>query len=114
MNLPEVPIRDEEIRLGQFIKLANLVETGGIAKEVIASGSVQVNGSTDTRRGKVLRPGDEVTIVDAESGEVLAGARVAGAGVASPHNPQEDDDLGEFFDEATADDDFDPEKWRNM
>lgn len=112
-HLPEVPIRDAEIRLGQFIKLANLVETGGIAKEVIASGSVQVNGTTDTRRGKALRPGDEVTIVEPETGEVLAGARVAGAEVASPQE-REDDDLGEYFDEATADDDFDPEKWRNM
>ena len=25
-----------------------------------------------------------------------------------------DDDLGEYFDESTADDDFDPEKWRNV
>ena len=50
MQLPEVPIRDGEIRLGQFIKLANLVETGGIAKEVIASGAVLVNGEVDTTR----------------------------------------------------------------
>ena len=27
---------------------------------------------------------------------------------------ENDDDLGEFFDEDTADDDFDPEKWRNV
>lgn len=120
MQLPEVPIRDGEIRLGQFIKLANLVETGGIAKEVIASGAVLVNGEVDTRRGKVLRPGDEVQLIDLDSGEPMAGATVRSMvasdinGSAGDHGGDPEDDLGEYFDEATADDDFDPEKWRNM
>lgn len=116
MEFPEVSIRDSEIKLGQFIKLANLVETGGEAKEAIAAGVVQVNGEVDTRRGKTLRPGDEVTLVDADTGDVLAGAVVvgaAGAGAAA-NGTESDDDLGEFFDESTADDDFDPEKWRNV
>ncbi|MDK8870900.1 hypothetical protein HMPREF2678_07530 [Corynebacterium sp. HMSC058E07] len=116
MGFPEVSIRDSDIKLGQFIKLANLVETGGEAKEAIAAGAVQVNGEVDTRRGKTLRPGDEVTLVDAETGDVLAGAVVvstAGA-PATTSSEDADDDLGEFFDEATADDDFDPEKWRNV
>lgn len=116
MGFPEVSIRDSDIKLGQFIKLANLVETGGEAKEVIAAGAVQVNGEVDTRRGKTLRPGDEVTLVDAETGDVLAGAVVVStAGAAATTSSEDaDDDLGEFFDEATADDDFDPEKWRNV
>ena len=116
MHIPDVPIRDEEIRLGQFIKLANLVETGGVAKEIIAAGGVFVNGAQDTRRGKVLRPGDEVTIVDSATGDVQAGARVAAPHRAdSTAEPDDlDDELGDYFDEATADDDFDPEKWRNM
>lgn len=116
MGFPEVSIRDSDIKLGQFIKLANLVETGGEAKEAIAAGAVRVNGEVDTRRGKTLRPGDEVTLVDAETGDVLAGAVVvstAGA-PATTSSEDADDDLGEFFDEATADDDFDPEKWRNV
>ena len=53
-----VTISSETIKLGQFIKLASLVETGGAAKEVIADGRVTVNGATDTRRGKTLRDGD--------------------------------------------------------
>ena len=116
MEFPEVSIRDSEIKLGQFIKLANLVETGGEAKEAIAAGVVQVNGAVDTRRGKALLPGDEVTLVDAETGDVLAGAVVAGAADAGAvaNGAESDDDLGEFFDESTADDDFDPEKWRNV
>lgn len=116
MEFPEVSIRDSDIKLGQFIKLANLVETGGEAKEAIAAGAVQVNGEVDTRRGKTLRPGDEVTLVDAETGDVLSGAVVVStAGAAATTSSEDaDDDLGEFFDEATADDDFDPEKWRNV
>lgn len=116
MEFPLVSIRDSEIKLGQFIKLANLVETGGEAKEAIAAGVVQVNGAVDTRRGKALRPGDEVTLVDAETGDVLAGAVVAGAADAgaAANGAESDDDLGEYFDESTADDDFDPEKWRNV
>ncbi len=35
----DVPIRDESIRLGQFLKLANLVESGADAKPVIAAGA---------------------------------------------------------------------------
>jgi ribosome-associated protein len=58
----DVPIRDDSIRLGQFLKLANLVESGADAKPVIADGAVQVNGEVETRRGRQLRPGDEVTL----------------------------------------------------
>jgi ribosome-associated protein len=58
----DVPIRDESIRLGQFLKLANLVETGAEAKPVIAEGAVLVNGEVETRRGRQLRKGDVVTL----------------------------------------------------
>lgn len=91
----QVTIRDASIKLGQFIKLANLVETGGEAKQVIADGLVTVNGEVETRRGRTLVDKDEVR-VHGQSAVVLA--------------ESEDD----FFDEATANDDFDPEKWRNM
>ncbi len=124
-TFPTVKIRDENIRLGQFIKLANLVETGGEAKEFIAAGMVLVNGTVDTRRGKVLHPGDEVALLDAPNGTPVAGAVVSSAAANGPGaNPtadlntdpaaDPDDDLGDYFDEATANDDFDPEKWRNL
>ena len=48
----DVPIRDESIRLGQFLKLANLVESGAQAKPLIQDGQVSVNGEIDTRRGR--------------------------------------------------------------
>jgi len=56
----DVPIRDESIRLGQFLKLADLVELGSDAKELISGGEVFVNGEPETRRGRQLRVGDVV------------------------------------------------------
>jgi ribosome-associated protein len=58
----DVPIREDMIRLGQFLKLANLVEHGGQAKDVIAAGEVTVNGEAETRRGRQLHVGDVVRL----------------------------------------------------
>ena len=56
----EVTIRDGSIRLGQFLKLADLVEAGGDAKALLADGTVTVNGEPETRRGRQLQRGDVV------------------------------------------------------
>jgi ribosome-associated protein len=58
----DVPIREESIRLGQFLKLADLVEAGSDAKELISAGEVLVNGEPETRRGRQLRVGDVVEL----------------------------------------------------
>ena len=50
------------IRLDQFLKLADLVQSGGEAKQMIQSGEVMVNGEVETRRKKQLQPGDEVQV----------------------------------------------------
>lgn len=60
-DVHDVPIRDETIRLGQFLKLANLLDSGADAKEAIADGRVRVNDEVETRRGRQLRSGDVVT-----------------------------------------------------
>jgi ribosome-associated protein len=65
--VPEVPVRDDGIRLGQFLKLADLVDTGADVKPLLADGDVRVNGEVETRRGRQLAPGDVVT-VDAPAG----------------------------------------------
>ncbi|KIU15328.1 RNA-binding S4 domain-containing protein [Mycolicibacterium llatzerense] len=57
----DVPIRDESIRLGQFLKLASLIDSGADAKAVISDGLVEVNGEVETRRGRQLRTGDVVS-----------------------------------------------------
>ncbi|WP_372727377.1 RNA-binding S4 domain-containing protein [Nocardioides sp.] len=58
----DVAISDRSIRLGQFLKLANLIESGAEAKPVVTSGEVQVNGEVETRRGRQLVLGDVVTL----------------------------------------------------
>jgi ribosome-associated protein len=58
----DVAIRDESIRLGQFLKLANLVDTGAEAKPLVADGAVRVNGEVETRRGRQLVRGDVVEL----------------------------------------------------
>jgi ribosome-associated protein len=58
----DVPIRDGSIRLGQFLKLANLVESGAAAKPLVQDGLVRVNGEVETRRGRQLGLGDVVEL----------------------------------------------------
>jgi ribosome-associated protein len=58
--MDDVPIRDETIRLGQFLKLSGLIDSGADAKAVIADGLVVVNDIVERRRGRQLRSGDIV------------------------------------------------------
>ena len=60
-----VQIRDESIRLGQFLKLADLIDNGADAKPLLMQGLVSVNGEVETRRGRQLTKGDVVTLGDA-------------------------------------------------
>jgi ribosome-associated protein len=60
----EVPVRDDGIRLGQLLKLADLVESGSDAKALLLEGAVRVNGEEETRRGRQLSPGDVVSLGD--------------------------------------------------
>ena len=62
----EISIREGEefIKLCQLLKKAGLVSSGVEAKIVIAEGEVTVNGEVDTRRGRKIYPGDEVSFSD--------------------------------------------------
>ena len=57
----DVPIGGESIRLGQFLKFAGLLDSGGDAKEAIIDGYVRVNGEVERRRGRQLADGDLVS-----------------------------------------------------
>jgi len=59
----EVPvyITTEFIKLDSFLKLANAVGSGGMAKNEILNGEASVNGEVCTMRGKKLYDGDKVT-----------------------------------------------------
>lgn len=58
----EIAIHTEDIRLDQFLKWAQVVATGGEAKELIRSELVKVNGVVETRRTHRLRHGDVVEV----------------------------------------------------
>ncbi|MDY5021224.1 MAG: RNA-binding S4 domain-containing protein [Blautia sp.] len=56
----EITIKDDFIKLGQALKLANVVSDGVEAKIVINEGQVKVNNETDTRRGRKVYEGDVI------------------------------------------------------
>ncbi len=62
----DVEIREGMIRLGQLLKLADLIEAGSDAKTLIADGLVHVNGEVVHERGRQLHPGDVVRVGDDE------------------------------------------------
>jgi ribosome-associated protein len=62
----EVEIRGDTIRLGQLLKVAGVVDSGGEAKALIADGAVTVNGEIETRRGRQMHTGDELAAAGQE------------------------------------------------
>lgn len=65
--MKEITITTEFIKLQDLLKFANLVETGGEAKERVQAGEARVNGEPCLQRGKKIRPGDQVSF----AGETL-------------------------------------------
>ncbi len=58
--MEKININTEFIKLDQLLKFTNVVEGGGMAKNVILDGLVKVNGEVALQRGKKLREGDIV------------------------------------------------------
>ena len=58
----EVIVSTASIRLGQFLKLADLVDAGSDVKSLLADTGVLVNGEPESRRGRQLVRGDLVTV----------------------------------------------------
>ncbi|MEQ2527916.1 S4 domain-containing protein YaaA [Bacillaceae bacterium CLA-AA-H227] len=58
----EIQIDTEYITLGQFLKLAEIIDSGGMAKWFLSEHEVIVNGEQDQRRGRKLRVGDQIEI----------------------------------------------------
>ncbi|MDD9205692.1 RNA-binding S4 domain-containing protein [Georgenia sp. 10Sc9-8] len=56
-DVPTVPTSGGPIRLGQFLKLADLAGSGAEARTLIAEGEVSVDGQVETRRGRQLTAG---------------------------------------------------------
>ena len=60
----KITITSEFITLGQFLKYADVISTGGEAKSFLQENEVIINGETDNRRGRKLRDGDKVEILN--------------------------------------------------
>lgn len=66
MKRRELKIEGDYITLGQFLKFAGAVGTGGAAREAIAAAEVLVNWEVEQRRGRKVRLGDVVTFEGVE------------------------------------------------
>ena len=62
----EVEVRDDGIRLGQLLKLADVVEAGSDVRPLLAEGVVTVDGRLETRRGRQLKKGQVVAVRDVQ------------------------------------------------
>lgn len=60
----KIQIHTEYITLGQLLKLADVIQSGGEAKMAVKTLSIQVNGESENRRGRKLYKGDEITVKD--------------------------------------------------
>lgn len=59
-----IEIKETYITLGQFLKLADLISSGGMAKPFLQQMEVFVNDELENRRGKKLRDQDVVQITN--------------------------------------------------
>jgi len=59
----EISIYSDYITLGQFLKLADIIQTGGEAKSFLAEHEIVIDGEVDCRRGRKLRGGEIVEVL---------------------------------------------------
>lgn len=60
--IKEVKIRDEFITLGQFIKVIDLISSGGEAKTFLLNNEIRINDELDSRRGRKIYKEDLVVV----------------------------------------------------
>lgn len=71
VDVKQILIETEFIKLDQFLKLAGIVQTGGQAKMLISEGSIIVNNEVVLQRGKKIRKDDIIEIKDYDSFVVI-------------------------------------------
>lgn len=64
MLMEEIFIYTDFVTLGQFLKLANLIQTGGEAKEFLSNHEILVDGESDNRRGRKLYDGMVISLLN--------------------------------------------------
>ncbi|NEU32661.1 S4 domain-containing protein YaaA [bacterium LRH843] len=70
--MKQIVISTAYITLGQVLKEAGIIDTGGMAKWYLSEHVVYVNGEEVNLRGKKLRPGDIVKAADGTEIEIAA------------------------------------------
>lgn len=60
--MPKITIKTDYITLSQFLKLSNIVSSGGEAKNYLQSNQILVNGEKENRKGKKLYKGDHIKV----------------------------------------------------
>lgn len=73
MKPVDVSVAALPVRLGQLLQLADLVESGAEAKDLVAEGLVRVDGEVEVRRGRQLRGGEVVAVEGAGAVRVRGG-----------------------------------------
>ena len=65
----KIKVKDEFITLGQLLKVADFISSGGEAKFAVKELRIIVNGEKEDRRGRKLRPGD-VVVIEGQTNEL--------------------------------------------
>ena len=60
--MKKITITTDYVTLGQFLKLASIIQSGGEAKSYLLDAHCLINGEEDNRRGRKLRDGDKIEI----------------------------------------------------
>lgn len=58
----EIKLNTEYVTLGQLLKMADFIQSGGEAKFAVKELAIKVNNVPENRRGRKLYPGDLVVI----------------------------------------------------
>lgn len=66
MKMKEIKINTEFITLQQFLKMENIISSGGEAKYFLQEEKVFVNGELENRRGRKLYPGYAIKVFGKE------------------------------------------------
>lgn len=66
MNLIDFEVRGDHIALDALLKATAVAPSGGAAKELVASGAVEVDGHPESRKTRKIRAGQEVTVPGAK------------------------------------------------
>lgn len=62
MQLEKIQLDTPFVTLGQLLKIASLIQTGGESKLFLAENKVLVNGVGEVRRGRKLYKGDIISV----------------------------------------------------